>query len=418
MSLLQRFAERAVRASFSSLREGSLVVRDHGSRTEQQRFGDPNADPVELVVHDARFYSALAFDGHVGGAEAYAQGWWSSNDLTELVRVFVRNRETLEGLEAGWARLLLPLRWLGHALNRNTRRGSRRNISTHYDLSNDFFQLFLDETMTYSCGIFTRPDASLRDASIAKYEHMASLLELGPQHHVLEIGTGWGGFAIHAAREYGCRVTTTTISAQQFEMARNRVRDAGLEDRVTVLNHDYRDLTGRYDRLVSIEMIEAVGHEFYRTFFEKCASLLAPGGRMALQAITIEDRRYDAARREVDFIKKYIFPGSNIPSVTALCSAASTTDLRLVQANEIGLHYAETLRRWRLKFFENVRHIHALGFDERFTRLWEFYFCYCEGGFLEGAIGDVQLAFSKSAAVATVPSWRPAHSQIAPGAAA
>jgi cyclopropane-fatty-acyl-phospholipid synthase len=415
MSLLQRFAERGVRATFRSLREGTLLLR-HGDTRE--RFGRADAEPVELVVHDARFYPALAFDGHLGAAEAYALGWWTSSDLTGLVRLMVRNRATLEALESGWARVLKPVRWLAHALHRNTRSGSRRNIEAHYDLSNEFFQLFLDETMTYSCGIFERPDASLRDASVAKYEHMASLLELGPQHHLLEIGTGWGGFAIHAARQYGCRVTTTTISREQFELATQRVREARLEDRITVLRQDYRDLAGSYDRLVSIEMIEAVGHEYYGTFFEKCASLLDSGGRMALQAITIEDRRYDTARREVDFIKKYIFPGSNIPSVTALCTAASGTELRLVQANEIGLHYAETLRRWRLNFNQKLDRIHALGFDERFTRLWEFYFCYCEGGFLEGAIGDVQLAFTKPRAVATVPSWQPRRARETSGAAA
>jgi cyclopropane-fatty-acyl-phospholipid synthase len=415
MSLLQQFAERGVRATFRSIRIGSLLVRDGDSA---ERFGDPNAEPVEIVVHDPRFYPAVAFDGHLGSGESYALGWWSASDLTAVVRLMHQNRETLQALETGWARLLQPVRWLAHALHRNTRGGSKRNIEAHYDLSNDFFKLFLDETMTYSCGIFERPDASLRDASIAKYEHMAALIELGPENHVLEIGTGWGGFAIHAAREYGCRVTTTTISQQQFDLATQRVREAGLEDRITVLKKDYRDLTGTYDRLVSIEMIEAVGHEYYGTFFEKCASLLEPGGRMALQAITIEDHRYESTRREVDFIKKYIFPGSNIPSVTALCVAASTTELRLVQANEIGLHYAETLRRWRAAFMENLTGIYALGFDERFARLWDFYFCYCEGGFLEGAIGDVQLAFTKSRAVATVPLWQPPRAREESGAAA
>jgi cyclopropane-fatty-acyl-phospholipid synthase len=415
MSPFRLFAERGVRATFRALRDGSLVLRDGDSR---ERFGNPDAEPVEVVVHDPRFYAALAFEGHLGAAEAYAMGWWTSDDLTALVRLMVRNRATLEALESGWARLLAPLRRLGHLAHRNTRGGSRRNIGAHYDLSNEFFQLFLDETMTYSCGIFERPDASLRDASVAKYEHMAAMLELGAGHHVLEIGTGWGGFAIHAAREYDCRVTTTTISRRQFELATRRVRDAGLEDRITVLNRDYRDLDGSFDRVVSIEMIEAVGHAYYGTFFRKCALLLAPGGRMALQAITIEDRRYDAARREVDFIKKHIFPGSNIPSVTALCVAASGTELRLVQANEIGLHYAETLRRWRARFDENRDRIRALGFDERFIRLWEFYFCYCEGGFLEGAIGDIQLAFTKPSAVATIPAWRSPREAARAGAAA
>jgi cyclopropane-fatty-acyl-phospholipid synthase len=290
-------------------------------------------------------------------------------------------------------------------LRRNTRGGSRRNIGAHYDLSNEFFAAFLDDTLTYSCAVFERPGASLKEASLAKYERICRLADLSGGHEVLEIGTGWGGFALYAAERYGCRVTTTTISREQFALATRRVADAGLADRVRVLDKDYRDLTGRYDRLVSIEMIEAVGPQFLPTFFERCAALLVPEGRMALQAITIRDDQYDAARRETDFIKRHIFPGGTIFSLTALSLAASRTDLRLLRADDIGPHYAETLRRWRANLRASWPGLLARGFDERLLRLWEFYFCYCEGGFAEGYLGDVQLAFARPGAVAARTLW-------------
>jgi cyclopropane-fatty-acyl-phospholipid synthase len=388
-----QLAKRAFHSRMTCLHRGRLRVYDGVEVTD---FGDPNAPPVELVVHDRRFYTALALGGAVGSGEAYASGWWSTDDLTGVVQLMLRNRDALEGLETGTARLIEPIRRAMHALNRNTRRGSRRNIRAHYDLSNEFFALFLDETLTYSCGVFERPDASLREASVAKYDRIAALLGLECGDHVIEIGTGWGGFAIRAASRIGCRVTTTTISAEQYRLARERVKAAGLSHLVTVLQEDYRDLAGRdYDKLVSIEMIEAVGHQHYDTFFAKCANLLAPHGRAVIQAITIEDHRYDVARRTVDFIQRHIFPGSCIPSLAVLRSAAERTDMRLVRVDEIGLHYAETLRRWRANFAERREEIHALGFDDGFFRLWEFYFCYCEGGFLERAIGDAQLSFAK-----------------------
>jgi len=408
MSLLPSLAERALHRRFRNLSRGGLILRDGPVR---QRFGDPRADgaeTVEIEVRDRRFYPAVVLGGNVGAGEAFAEGWWTCADPAALVRLFLRNREALEGLEGGWARLAAPARRLVAALRRNTRAGSRRNIGAHYDLSNEFFALILDETLTYSCGVFERPQATLREASLAKYERIARLADLQPGEHVLEIGTGWGGFALHAATRHGCRVTTTTISRQQHALASRRVAEAGLGHRITVLDTDYRDLPGQYDKLVSIEMVEAVGHEYLPGFFEACAARLAPHGRMALQAIVIEDRRYDSARREVDFIKRHIFPGSTIPSVTALCQAASRTDLRLVRAEDIGLHYVETLRRWRANLRGNWRRLKALGFDDRLLRCWEFYFCYCEGGFAEGALGDVQLGFARPAAVAggTLPVWR------------
>lgn len=415
MLSLSSLAERAVRSRLAALRRGRVVLRDGGSTTA---FGDATAAPLGIVVEDRRFYPAVALGGALGAAEAFAQGWWTTDDLTGVVRLMLRNRDALEGLEEGWARAAGPLRRLANLLRRNTPRGSRRNIRAHYDLGNDFFATFLDDTLTYSCALFERPDASLRDASIAKYERMAALLALEPGDHLLEIGTGWGGFAIHAARRFGCRVTTTTISAEQARLARERAGEAGLADRVTVLERDYRDLEGAYDKLVSIEMIEAVGHEYFDAFFAKCAGLLKPAGRFALQAITIRDDRYEAARREVDFIKRYIFPGGCLPSLAVLRRAASATDLRLERVDEIGPHYAETLRRWRANFRRNREAVSALGFDERFRRIWEFYFGYCEGAFLERAIGDVQLAFAKPAAAALGPVAAPPAPPAAVGVAA
>lgn len=396
-SFLDSLARRAVLARLEDLAQGRLTLREAQGVTV---FGSGD-EPAALVdVHDPAFYRAVALGGHVGAAEAYASGDWTSPDLTALVRLFVRNRDVLDGLEKGLARLVQPARAALHALNRNSVSGSRRNIQAHYDLGNDFFRHFLDETMTYSAGIFQEPGASLRDASAAKYDRLCRKLELSADDHVVEIGTGWGGFALHAARAYGCRVTTTTISREQHALATQRVATAGLSGRVEVLLKDYRELEGRFDKLVSIEMIEAVGHQYFGTFFERCARLLAPDGLAAVQAITIQDRLYESARKEVDFIKRYIFPGSCIPSISVLSGAAAPTDMRLVHLEDLTPHYAETLRRWRRRFLANWPQIAELGFDETFKRLWEFYFCYCEGGFDERVLGSVQLTFAKPEAAA------------------
>ena len=394
-------AERLVRSRLSALTNGKLVLR---RGDEVETFGPGRGGPeAEIAVHDGRLFGALALGGHVGAAEAYMDGYWTTPDLTAVVRLFLRNREALDGLEKGLARLVAPVRALSHAWNRNTRSGSRRNIHAHYDLGNEFFAHFLDETMTYSAGLFEGRPRSMKEASEAKYDRICRKLDLRPGLHVVEIGTGWGGFALHAAGRYGCCVTTTTISRRQHEFATERVRAAGLDDRVDVVLRDYRDLTGTYDRLVSIEMIEAVGHHYFDTFFDKCASLLEPDGLAAIQAITIQDRYYESARREVDFIKRYVFPGSCIPCVSVLAAAAAPTDLRLVHLDDMTPDYAETLRRWRSRFFERWDEIKALGFDERSKHLWDFYFSYCEGGFDEAVLGSVQLTFAKPSARPVVP---------------
>jgi len=395
MNTLDRIARHLVFKRLQRVIDGFLIVREG---LEDHGFGKRGTISATVDVTDARFYRAVVLGGHIGAAEAYADGWWTTDDLTAVIRVFVRNRGVMDDLETGFARLVQPVRMAAHALNRNTRGGSRHNIAAHYDLGNDFFSLILDETMTYSSGYFEHPAATLADASRAKYERLCRKLELQSEDHLLEIGTGWGGFAIHAARNYGCKVTTTTISREQFQLARERVAKAGLQDRITVLLSDYRDLQGKYDKLVSIEMIEAVGHQFFGEYFEKCAALLKPTGLAAIQAITIQDRFYDEARRHVDFIKRYIFPGSCLPALAPLMTACAPTDLRLVHAEDFGAHYAQTLREWHRNLDSNRRSISELGYDDFFQRIWKFYFAYCEGGFDEGVLGVSQLVFAKPAA--------------------
>ncbi len=395
-AFLEGVAQRAVRERLMAIQRGSLDISD-GRTVDRYGTASSQHSLHETVrVHDPRFYSEMAFGGSVGAGEAYMQGYWSTDDLTAVMRIILQNRDVLDGMETGWARLTEPVRKMLHWAARNTRSGSRRNIRAHYDLGNDFFKLFLDPTMMYSSAIFEREGMSLEAASIAKLDRICRKLDLKPDDHVMEIGTGWGGFALHAARHYGCHVTTTTISPSQHDVARERVAAAGLNERITLLQKDYRDLTGQYDRLVSIEMIEAVGHQYYDTFFRKCSELLKPEGAMLLQAITIADQRYEAAKKSVDFIQRYIFPGSCIPSVAAMTGAvARATDMRLTDLKDIGPDYAVTLRCWRKNFFANLEQVRALGYPESFIRMWEFYLCYCEAGFVERVIGDVQLLLVK-----------------------
>lgn len=393
---LDRIARRLVFGALEAMREGSIEVYD-GSVC--RRFGDPGA-PEELradvAIDDARFYRALLWGGTLGAAEAYVDGLWRTKELTALIRLLLRNESAFRDLNGPLTQLSALRQRLGHALRRNTKAGSRRNIAAHYDLSNDFYGLFLDETMTYSCGIFERPESTLRDASIAKLDRICRKLQLAPHDHVVEIGSGWGSFAVHAAKRYGCRVTTTTISVQQYEFARQRIAAAGLDDRVKVLLRDYRDLKGHYDKLVSIEMIEAVGWQYFDTFFKTCSELLKPDGAACIQVITMADRYYEDAKRSVDFIKRYIFPGSCIPSIGAMTrSLARATDLTVAHLEDITPHYAQTLRSWYDRFREELPKIHGLGFSPEFIRMWEFYLCYCEAGFHERTIGNVQMMLVK-----------------------
>ncbi len=395
-SLLDRFARSMVLKRLNGIRHGKLTLIENGA---ENTFGSETSDfpqSATLEITDPRCFAEIAFGGSIGAGEAFMQGYWHSDDLVALVRILLRNRDVLEGMDSGTARFTRPVQKVLHWLNRNTRKGSRRNIAAHYDLGNDFYSLWLDQTMMYSSAFFESADASLRDASVAKLDRICRKLDLQPGDKVVEIGTGWGGFAIHAARNYGCHVTTTTISRQQHDYAEERIRREGLQDRITLLFDDYRDLEGEYDKLVSIEMIEAVGHEFHDTYFRKCAELLKPDGQMLLQAITIDDRRYDSYKKGVDFIKRYIFPGGCLTSVTAMTATLTrVSDMRVFHIEDIGPHYAKTLKRWHDRFMARIDEVGRLGYPETFQRMWRFYLNYCEGAFREHAIGDVQMLMVK-----------------------
>ncbi len=393
---LDRLARGILLKLLARIERGRLTLVDGAERVAFGRAAAAFPLDALITVHHPRFYGDCLFRGTIGAGEAYMSGFWSTEDLTAAVRIFALHPEVFSGMDKGMARIMAPVVKYAHALNKNTRAGSRRNIVAHYDLGNDFYRLFLDDTLTYSCGIFERPESTLREASLAKYERICRKLELRQSDQVLEIGTGWGGFALYAARNFGCRVTTTTISERQHEEARNRIAAAGLSGRINLLKQDYRDLTGTFDKLVSIEMIEAVGHQFLDDFFRVCSARLKPEGQMLLQAITIRDQVFDWHKKNVDFIKRYIFPGSCIPSIAAIGeSLTRATDLRLFHLEDITPHYATTLRHWRENFFRNLGEVRALGFPETFIRMWEFYLCYCEGGFAERYLGDVQMVFTK-----------------------
>jgi cyclopropane-fatty-acyl-phospholipid synthase len=395
---MDRMARGLVHAQLSRIQYGEIVVREDDN---EYYFGQVTNDfpiRVHIEVRHSSVWSDVAFGGSSGSGEAYIKGSWHCNNLLGLVRIFLRNRHVLEEMDSRMTRLKAPLHKVLHWLSRNTRKGSRRNISAHYDLGNDLFELFLDPSMMYSCAYYETPETCLEDAATAKLERICQKLDLQPQDHLLEIGTGWGGLAIHAAKHYGCRVTTTTISQQQYELAQQRIRNVGLEDRITLLFEDYRDLTGQYDKLVSVEMIEAIGHQYLDTYFDKCSSLLRADGMMLLQAITIADQRYESALREVDYIKKFIFPGGFLPSITAMCQSISrVTDMKLFHMDDIGPHYARTLADWRRRFLNRIEEIRALGYSDAFIRMWEYYLCYCEGGFMERDIGTVQMLLTKPA---------------------
>ena len=393
---LNGVGRRLVLAMLEKLEVGQLTVKD-GRMVKTFGHKTPEFDlSATIRVHRDDFYRFCAFGGSIGAGEAFMLGHWTSTDLTAVMRIIVRNQQVFGEMDQGWTMLSRPVNQIFHLMRRNTPTGSRENIMAHYDLGNDFYRLFLDETMTYSSGIFETSRSSLKVASIAKYDRLCRKLDLGPDDHVLEIGTGWGGFALYAAEKYGCEVTTTTISQQQYDFAEAKIESAGLSQRIHLLKSDYRELTGQYDKLVSIEMIEAVGHHYYDTFFQVCARYLKDDGLMAIQAITIADHAFEQHKNSVDFIKRYIFPGSCIPSVTALLDAMSrSSDLRLFHMEDITSHYATTLRMWRERFFDNLDQVRELGFEDAFIRMWDYYLSYCEGGFLERYIGNVQMVFSK-----------------------
>ncbi|MEM8945059.1 MAG: cyclopropane-fatty-acyl-phospholipid synthase family protein [Planctomycetota bacterium] len=391
---LDRWSRSAVLSLLKRLSRGRLQLSDV---EEERTFGDPSSDEVaELRVLDPRFYREIALGSSLGAGDAYVKGYWQTDDLLTLMRVFAKNLTQQNDLQTVALPLQVAVRKLLQWSNRNNKSGSRRNIARHYDLSNELFAAFLDPTMTYSCGIFPSDDATLEAASIEKYDRICQKLSLGENDRVVEIGCGWGGFAEHAAYNYGCRVTGITISREQLEFARERIDRAGLASRVELKLCDYRDLEGTFDKLVSIEMIEAVGHEYLGAFFAKCGQVLRPDGQMLLQAITLPDDRYDYYRKSVDFIQKYIFPGGCLPCLGRISNVVSeVTDMRITQLEDFAADYARTLLAWREAFFASVATIDALGFDEQFRRTWDYYFCYCAAGFLERQIGVSQILMKR-----------------------
>jgi cyclopropane-fatty-acyl-phospholipid synthase len=375
---------------------GSLIVAEPGRR---HRFG--TGHPTAVVdMHDPRVWRMVLLRGSRGLADAYEQGMWDSPDLVALIRLGALNAARLDRLRARLAPLSMPARMTKAILRRSTRARRRRDIAAHYDLGTDLFERMLDPTLSYSCAVFEHDQATLEEAQIAKLEWVCEKLDLGPDDRVLEIGTGWGAFAVHAATTRGCYVTTTTISREQYHHAVSLVSRAGQADRVTVLMEDYRDLAGSYDKLVSIEMIEAVGWPHYGKFFQKCSELLASDGAMLLQAITIDDRAYEVEKAAKSFINTRIFPGGCLPSLEVIMrNVARMTDMQAVHLEDITAHYVETLRRWRRRFLASAPQLTQLGYDERFRRVWTLYLAYCEAGFAERRICDLQLLLAK-------PRWR------------
>ena len=395
-TFIDRLSRRLFFALMKDFKIGKLTLIE---KNQQYQFGQSSKGvslQATLHVHHPRCYTSIVFGGSIGSAEAYMAGLWSTSNLTDVIRMVILNQQTMEKMDKGWSWLSDPVHRMYHYFRRNTLKGSKENIVAHYDLGNDFYGLFLDETLTYSCGIFDSKESTLEAASIAKYDRICLKLQLHPEDHIIEIGGGWGGFSIHAAKNYGCRVTTTTISDEQYALAEKRIAASGLAHRIRLLRKDYRHLSGKFDKLVSIEMIEAVGHQFLNTFFQICSRLLKADGMMLLQAITIVDQMFDIHKRSVDFIKRYIFPGSCIPSIHAIMkSIARKTDLKLFHLEDITPHYVRTLSEWRKRFFYHIDDVRNMGFSDTFIRMWEYYLCYCEGGFSERYIGNVQMLLTK-----------------------
>lgn len=392
-SFLDKLARTTLFKLVAKIKHGQITVQD-GDKTWV--FGDSKELTTKVTINTPAFYRKCFFGGSIGAGEAYIDKMWETDNLPNLVRILVRNMSLLDKMEEGFAWLLRPANLLTHILNSNSKKGAKRNILAHYDLGNTLYKSFLDPTMMYSSAIYPKATSSLEEASLNKLETICQKLGLKKGDRVIEIGTGWGGFAIYAASHYGCHVTTTTISKAQYEEAQKRVSAAGLEDKITLLQKDYRDLKGQFDKLVSIEMIEAVGHRYLPNFFKKCGELLKPDGKMLLQAITIVDQKYKQYVNSVDFIQKHVFPGGCLPSNTRMLQLFSEkTDLIVRRLDDFGFDYARTLQDWRKRFSKAYSALAPKGYDETFRRFWEFYLCYCEGGFLERSISVVHVVAAK-----------------------
>ncbi|MDG2367318.1 MAG: cyclopropane-fatty-acyl-phospholipid synthase [Candidatus Marinimicrobia bacterium] len=394
-TLLVSIFKKIILKKFNNLKIGYIHLSEGN---ESYEFGNKKSElQANIKILSPEFYVFLGSGGLLGVTEAYTAGFWQADDIVTLIRIMIKNSHIMQKLDSGWAKLLKPINNYIHKKRQNTLVGSKENILAHYDLSNDFYKLWLDESMTYSCGVFETESSTLKEASIEKLDRICRKLNLSVNDNILEIGTGWGSFAIHAAKNYGCNITTTTISDAQYEYAKNKIAEEGLSDKITLLNKDYRNLSGSYDKIVSIEMIEAVGHEYVPLFFESVSKLLKKDGLFALQGITYNDHNFDEYKNSVDFIKKYIFPGSCLISISQITNAVKKkTDLSIVNLEDITMHYATTLNKWRNNFMDVIPAVKKLGFSSAFINMWEFYFHYCEAGFLERNIGDYQVIFAKS----------------------
>ena len=396
-TFLSSIFKKGVMNKFKHLQYGSVKILEGD---EVFSFGDSRAnDKVTVTIHSNEFYVFLGSGGVTGVAEAYMAGYWTADNLVLLLQIVLKNKKILLSLDSGFAKLINPINKFIHWSKQNTLKGSKQNILAHYDLSNDFYKLWLDPTMTYSCGYFQDNSVSLEQASIEKIDRICRKLKLNKNDHILEIGTGWGSFSLHAAKQYGCTIDTVTISDAQYEYASKKIESSGLDSQINIFNKDYRKIEGKYDKIVSIEMIEAVGYQFIPQYFSKISSLLKEDGLVAIQGITYNDQNFEQYKNSVDFIKKYIFPGSCLVSVAQISDVIKEyTDLAIVDMEDITKHYAETLHRWKVNFMKVIPEIKKMGFSEAFIKMWEFYFVFCEAGFLERNIGDVQLVFSKSGA--------------------
>ena len=391
---LTKIFRKLVLNKFNNMKHGYIHIKD---TQKEYKIGNDKSDlRVNLEITSDEFYVLIGSGGLMGASEAYALGLWKVDDLVKLIQIMVRNKDLMDNIDSGLSSIIKPInKWI-HYRRQNTLIGSKKNIVAHYDLSNEFYSLWLDRTMTYSCGIFKNNTTTMEEASIEKLDRICKKLNLSKDDSVLEIGTGWGSFAIHAAKNYGCKITTTTISDAQYNFAKNRIEEEGLQDKITLLNKDYRLLEGQYDKIASIEMIEAVGHKNVKTYFKKVSSLLKDNGLFAMQGITYNDQNFDVYKNSVDFINKYIFPGSCLISVSQVSEIIKkNTSMLFVDLEDITSHYATTLRIWRENFFKQLPKIKELGFSDSFINLWEFYFVYCEAGFIEKNIGDYQFVFSK-----------------------
>ena len=392
-SILNHFFRNQFFKLLNRIDNGFITLHDTiGSNT----FGDNDSElKCEITIYDLSSYSKIALGGSNGSAQAYIEGLWSSDNPTSLIRILVRNRDILNEMESGLSTISQSALKIWHSFNRNTKQGSKKNIAAHYDLGNSFFKLFLDQRMMYSSALYQAGD-NLNSASQRKLKRICDKLQITNEDHVIEIGSGWGGFACYAAKTTGCKITTVTISQEQYSEAVKQVKQQKLEHLVSVKLQDYREIKGTYDKLVSIEMIEAVGHQYLDSYFNKINHLLKPDGKALIQAIVIDDAHYQRALKEVDFIKRYIFPGSFIPCYKVINETANQNKLNITEVFDMGLSYAQTLRDWRKLFYQNLDQMKAQGFDANFLRMWEFYLCYCEGGFDEHAISVGQITFTKA----------------------